>query len=352
MTNCQRRWRRTRGKENKTCEEAHMILAGDIGGTKTILALVSREGDAQRPLKEQTFPSGDYDSLQTIVHRFLEGVGTKPTVASFGVAGPVIGGEVHTTNLPWVISADAIRHTFDIPAVHLLNDLQAVATAVPYLKPDDICTLNTGQTDTTGPIAIIAPGTGLGEAFLIWNGREYQTCATEGGHVSFAPVTHEQRELLDFLEPRFGHVSFERVCSGTGIANLYDYLTKCGRYDEPEWLREALDQANDPTPIIVNAALERNSRLCVATLDLFVRILGGVAGNMALQIFATGGLYLGGGIPPRILPRLQKQDFLHAIAYKGRFRDWVAGIPVHVILDVKAALHGAARNGLKALDCR
>ncbi len=325
-----------------------MILAGDIGGTKTVLALVSRERGVKRPLREQTFASADHDSLETIVREFLREVQTKPTVASFGVAGPVIGGEARTTNLPWVISAEAIGRTFDISTVHLLNDLQAIATAVPYLKPDDLCALNTASSDPTGPIGVIAPGTGLGEAFLIWNGRQYQTCATEGGHASFAPVTHEQLALLNHLEPRFGHVSFERVCSGSGIPNLYDYLRTCGRYEEPEWLQEALAGANDRTPIIVNAGLGRKSLLCVATLDLFVGILGGVVGNMALKIFATGGLYLGGGIPPRILPRLQSKDFLDAIAYKGRFRDWVARIPVHVILDPKAALHGAAWDGLNA----
>lgn len=325
-----------------------MILAGDIGGTKTVLALVSREAGVKRPLKEETFASTQHDSLETIVGQFLLGVAAKPTVATFGVAGPVIGGQAHTTNLPWVIDAEAIGRSFDIPTVHLLNDLQAIATTIPHLPPDDLCTLNMGLSDPTGPIGVIAPGTGLGEAFLIWNGTRYQTCATEGGHASFAPVTHEQLELLDYLEPRFGHVSFERVCSGSGIPNLYDYLSNCGRYEEPEWLRAALAQAADPTPIIVHAALERKSLLCVATLDLFVRILGGVVGNMALKIFATGGLYLGGGIPPRILPRLQKKDFLDAISYKGRFRDWVARIPVHVILDPKAALHGAAWNGLNA----
>jgi glucokinase len=329
-----------------------MILAGDIGGTKTVLALVSREGGVESPLREQTVPSAENDSLETIVHRFLEGVEAKPTMASFGVAGPVVGGRAHITNLPWIIRGDAIGRAFDIPTVHLLNDLQAVATAVPHLKAGQICTLRTGQNDPTGPIGVIAPGTGLGEAFLIWNGRRYQPCATEGGHASFAPVTHEQLELWEYLEPRFGHVSFERVCSGSGVPNLYDYLSRSGRYEESEWLRERLAQANDPTPIIVNAALERKSRICIATLDLFVRILGNVVGNMALKVFATGGLYLGGGIPPRILGRLQQPDFLDAVCHKGRFREWVARIPVHVVLDAKAALHGAAWDGLNALDER
>ena len=226
-----------------------------------------------------------------------------------------------------MIEADAISQTFDLPQVHLLNDLEAVAVAVPHLPTDAICTLNVGQHDPTGTIGVIAPGTGLGEAFLVWTGERYQSCPTEGGHASFAPVTHEQLELLDYLEPRFGHVSFERVCSGSGIPNLYDYLSQTGRYDEPDWLLDAMAQAADPTPTIITAALERKARICIATLDLFVRILGGVVGNMAVKVFATGGLYLGGGIAPRILTRLQRPDFHDAICYKGRFRDWGCAHP-------------------------
>ncbi len=327
-----------------------MILAGDIGGTKTILALFDAREGAGRPLVERTFPSAEYESLEAIVGEFLKTSDEAPMAASFGVAGPVLSGRSHTTNLPWIIDADAIGQAFGVPRVRLLNDLQASAMAVPHLGADAVCTLNVGHGDPTGAIGVIAPGTGLGEAFLVWTGQRYQSCPTEGGHASFAPVTHEQLELLDYLEPRFGHVSFERVCSGSGIPNLYDYLSQTGRHEEPDWLADALARASDPTPVIVDAALERKARICVATLDLFVRILGGVCGNLALKVFATGGLYLGGGIPPRILPRLQRGDFLDAICFKGRFRDWVSRIPVHVILDPKAALHGAAWDALEALE--
>jgi|SRR5262245_159954 len=326
-----------------------MILAADVGGTKSILALFDVEKGVVRPLHEEMFPSREYDSLEAIVGPFLEATRAKPTAASFGVAGPVVNRSSHITNLPWVVDADAISQAFDIPQVHLLNDLQASAIAVLHLTADAITTLNVGQRDSTGAIGVIAPGTGLGEAFLVWTGQRYQSYPTEGGHASFAPVTHEQVELLDYLEPRFGHVSFERVCSGSGIPNLYDYLRMKGQYDEPDWLLEALAQAPDPTPVIINAALAGKTRLCVATLDLFVRILGGVISNLALQVFASGGIYLGGGIPPRILPRLQKPDFLEAIRYKGRFSDWMARIPVHVILDPKAALHGAAWHAVEHL---
>ncbi len=326
-----------------------MILAADIGGTETVLALFDSTKGLERPLHEETFPSREYDSLEAIVSLFLQSVHAKPTAASFGVAGSVVNRRSHIANLPWVIDADAICQTFDIPQVHLLNDLQAIAIAVPHLTADVLCTLNVGQRDPTGTIGVIAPGTGLGEAFLVWTGHNYQICPTEGGHASFAPVTHEQLELLDYLELRFGHVSFERVCSGSGIANLYDYLSQTDRYEEPDWLLEALEQMSDPALVIINAALARKARICVATLDLFVRILGGVIGNIALQELITGGFYLGGSIPPRILSRLQKPDFLYAIFYKGRFRDWVARIPVHVILDPKAVLHGAAWHALEVL---
>jgi glucokinase len=326
-----------------------MILAADLGGTKTVLALFDAAEGVERPLHEETFPSRQYDSLDAIVGPFLEAASARPLAACFGVAGPVINRRAQITNLPWLINADALSQTFAIPRVYLLNDLQASAIAVPHLPADAVCTLHVGQRDPSGAIGVIAPGTGLGEAFLVWTGRRYQSCPSEGGHASFAPVTHEQLELLDYLEPRFGHVSFERVCSGSGVLNLYDYLSQTGRYDEPDWLLDALAQASDPTPVIINAALARKARICVATLDLFVRILGGVVGNMALKVFATGGLYLGGGIPPRILSRLQRPDFLEAICYKGRFRDWVARIPVHVILDPKAALHGAAWHAFEHL---
>jgi glucokinase len=327
-----------------------MILAADLGGTKTVMALFDAEQGVERPLREETFPSRAYDSLEVIMGSFLQTTQANPTVACFGVAGPVVKGRSHITNLPWVINADAIRQTFDIPHVHLLNDLQATAIAVPHLTSDSICTLNVGRRDPTGTIGVVAPGTGLGEAFLVWTGHRYQSCPTEGGHATFAPVTREQAELLAYLEARFGHVSYERVCSGSGIPNLYDYLRMKGQYDEPDWLLAELAQSPDLTPVIMKAALAGKAGICVATLDLFVRILGGVVSNLALQVFATGGLYLGGGIPPRILSRLQRPDFVEAICYQGRFSDWVARIPVHVILDPKAALHGAAWHALEVLD--
>lgn len=326
-----------------------MILAGDIGGTKTVLALISPEAGVEEPVQETVFPSNKYDSLVEIVAEFLEAVRGNPLAASFGVAGPVVHGRAEITNLPWVIDANEIGQQFHIPTVHLLNDLEAVATAVPHLGPHDLVTLNEGKPDPTGAIAVIAPGTGLGEAFLVWDGERHRAYPTEGGHVSFAPGTKQELELLTYLQPRFGHVSFERVCSGIGIGNIYDYMRDSGRYPEPEWLAEKLASVKDRTPVIVEAAQKKETPICRAALDLFIEILGGEAGNIALKVLATGGIYLGGGIPPRIIPDLQRETFLSNLVDKGRFRDLLQDVPVHVILNPKAALYGAAHDGLECL---
>jgi glucokinase len=183
----------------------------------------------------------------------------------------------------------------------------------------------------------------------VWDGQRYRAHPSEGGHASFAPCTQDEIDLLAYLFPRFGHLSFERVCSGSGIPNLYEYLLQSGRYGEPDWLKAQLIQAQDHTPVIVNAALQEQADICVATLDMFVRILGSEAGNMALNVLSTGGIYIGGGIPPRILPRLQQPDFVAAISQKGRLKSVLDRMPVYVILDAEAPLHGAAHDGLAAL---
>ncbi len=325
-----------------------MLLAGDIGGTKTVLALLNDEQGARHPLHEERFPSDDYPSLEAIIAQFLEDKAVTINRATFGVAGPVVNDRVEVTNLPWVIDAAAISQAFGIPHVYLLNDLEAIANAVPHLETADLHTLNPGRSEQRGAIAVIAPGTGLGEAFLTWNGRRYQAHPSEGGHAAFGPGNAEQIGLLQFLHGRFQHVSYERVCSGIGIPNLYDFLREDGRYPEPDWLAAAIAAAEDPTPVIVNAATQNEVPLCRAALALFVDILGDEAGNMALKVLATGGVYLGGGIPPRILPHLEQPRFLQAFRRKGRFADLMAEIPVHVIGNPKAALLGAAYYGLEA----
>ncbi|MBI4786170.1 MAG: glucokinase [Chloroflexi bacterium] len=323
-----------------------MLLAGDIGGTKTALAIFSSDTGSQRPLVEATFASKEYASLETIIARFLAGRGERLTRAVFDVAGPVVQERVQVTNLPWMIDAASLRRALGVP-VHLLNDLEAIAHAVPFLESVDVETINQGDDVANGTIAVIAPGTGLGEAFIVWNGTRYQPHASEGGHTDFGPVTSLQIELLNFLMPRLPHVSYERVCSGLGIPNLYAFFKETGRAAEPDWLREMLAQAHDPTPVIVQAALENRAEICARTLDLFISILGSEAGNLALKVKAAGGVYLGGGIPPRILPQLQAESFMQAFTRKGRFADLLARVPVRVILHPKPALLGAAQYGLE-----
>jgi len=327
-----------------------MILAGDIGGTKTVLALISNDTGVQRPFREKTFPSSHFNSLEEIIRQFLADVSAPPTAASFGVAGPVVNGRSQITNLPWVIDAADISDTFNIPRVRLLNDLEAIATAVPHLSSDELTTLNTGQPDPTGAIAVIAPGTGLGEAFLVWDGSRHRAYPTEGGHVSFAPGNQEELDLLVYVQHKFGHVSYERICSGSGIPNIFDFINDTQNYKNPGWLRRELAMAEDRTPIIFHAALEKQEPIAIATLSLFVKILGGEVGNMALKVLATGGVYIGGGIPPRILPLLQRPEFLGFITHKGRFSELLSRIPIHVIQNPKVALHGAAHDGLEEFN--
>ena len=328
-----------------------MLLAGDIGGTKTNLAVFSPETGWRAPLVEKTFPSSQYPSLEAIVGEFLAQEHFTIDRASFGVAGPVVGSQATITNLPWELDEQQLQAALHIPSVHLLNDLDAVAHAVPFLGPFDLYTLNAGQPVSGGAIAVIAPGTGLGEAYLTWDGTRYRAHTSEGGHADFAPTNAFEIGLLRYVQERYRHVSFERVCSGKGLPNIYAYLKESGYAEEPQWLAEQLAAADDRAPIIVKAALESDKNatgdICVATLNAFVSILGAEAGNMALKVLATGGVYLGGGIPPRILPYLENERFLQAFRQKGRFTEMLTRMPLHVILNDKVALLGAACHGFE-----
>jgi glucokinase len=327
-----------------------MFLAGDIGGTKTVLALYEGQG-VSNPAREETFANHTFDSLPAIIEQFLAGSSPTavPHTACFGVAGPVRDRQAVLTNLSWHISAPDIEETFGWP-VRLLNDLEAIAYAVPHLTGDDLLTLNEAKRDPTGPIAVIAPGTGLGEAFLTWNGRSYQPTASEGGHVSFGPTTPLQIEMLAYLQPRLGHISYERVCSGVGIPNIYAFLRDSGHYEEPAWLRQELDEAGDRTPVIVNTALAQKAPICAAVLNLFVEILGSEAGNLALQIMAGGGVYVGGGIPPRILSHLQNGRFMRHFIDKPPHSELLRETAVHVIRNPKVALYGAAYAAIETMS--
>ena len=329
-------------------QNTDLLLAGDIGGTKTNLAVFSPEAGLRAPLVEATFPSGNYPSLEAIVDEFLAQTGATVNRASFGVAGPVVEGQATITNLPWVMNETQLAEAFNLTSVRLMNDLEAIANAVPSLGPADLHTLNEGEPVHGGAIAVIAPGTGLGEAYLTWNGTRYHAHASEGGHTDFAPITPLEIDMLPYLQKHIGHVSYERVCSGKGLPNIYAYLKDSGYAKEPAWLTEQLAAAKDYTPVITQAALDKDRpcELCIATLNTFVSILGAKAGNLALTILASGGVYLGGGIPPRIISALEEESFLRAFRRKGRFSDLLSSIPIYVILNPKVALLGAASFGL------
>ncbi len=329
-----------------------MLLAGDIGGTKTNLALFAYEGDWREPVHEATFPSGKYPSLESLVRDYLTRQQNPPiNHASFGVAGPVIEGSATITNLPWVMEEQHLQQELNIPEVSLLNDLNAIAHAVPFLDERDLATINIGQATPQGALAVIAPGTGLGEAYLTWNGSAYQSHTSEGGHADFAPTDAFELDLLRFLLDHFPHVSYERVCSGKGFPNIYAYLKDRGLAEEPDWLARELARAQDKTPVIMQAALDQATPcdIAVKTLNAFVAILGAEAGNMALKVLATGGVYLGGGIPPRIVPYLTSERFMQAFTNKGRLGRLLSAVPVHVILNPKIALLGAARHGFEKI---
>src|SRR5882757_5493324 len=275
-----------------------MLIAGDIGGTKTDLAIYSIESGPHAPLAQTEVHSADYPSLQAMVAEFLGQVKMSVDVASFDVAGPVIDGHVKTTNLPWMMDETSLARDLNVKTVHLMNDLEAVARAVPVLRALDLITLNEGAPVLNGPIGIIAPGTGLGESFLTWDGSQYVAHSSEGGHSDFAPTDERQIRLLRFLLPRWGHVGVERVCSGIGIPNIYEFLRDEEKIPERPEIGELIASSKDHTKAIVAAAFDQQmpSALCKATIEIMISILASEAGNLALKLLATGGVYLTGGV--------------------------------------------------------
>jgi glucokinase len=327
-----------------------MLIAGDIGGTKTDLAIYSSESGPHAPLMQTNVHSADYPSLQALVAEFLAQAKLSVDVASFDVAGPVIDGHVKTTNLPWVLDERSLARDLNLKSVHLMNDLEAIARAVPVLQASDLITLNAGEPVPQGAIAVIAPGTGLGESFLTWNGSQYVAHSSEGGHSDFAPTDQRQIRLLQYLLQRFDHVGIERVCSGIGIPNIYEYLRDAEKMPEQPDVAQSIASAHDRTKAIVDAAVDSNnsSELCQATVEMFASILASEAGNLVLKVLATGGIYIAGGVALHVLSALQKPPFMDAFTRKGRFKDLMTRIPVHVIT-TRAALLGAATYGLDAL---
>jgi len=324
-----------------------LFLAGDVGGTKTLLALVDEVHGARHPLVEKRYESADYTTFIELIQDFVGNQKYLPRAASIGAAGPVHDNRVEVTNLPWEIDANRLSEALSGVSVRLLNDLEAIAHAIPALEEKDSVVLKAGESEEQGAIAIVAPGTGLGEAYLFWDGNGYRPVPSEGGHTDFAPATPLEVEMLTYLMPRLGHVSYERVCSGVGIPNIYSFLKHTSRYDEPDWLSHELAQVDNHTPVIVQSAIDRSAEISVVTLDLFMSILGSEAGNLVLQAMATGGVYLAGGIPPRIIDQLKGGSFLESFTRKGRLSDILHRVPIRVIVNRKAALYGAASHCLK-----
>jgi glucokinase len=319
-----------------------LILAGDIGGTSTRLAYFDSAGGMLLPLIEGRFPSREAGSLLEIVGRFAAGQGLAADRACFGIAGPVRHGRVQTPNLPWSVDADELAQALKLPAVRLINDLEANAYGIDLLGPEDLLVLNQGVPDPTGTIAVVSAGTGLGEALAYWDGSAHRPLSSEGGHADFAPRNELESELLLFLRAEHGRVSTERVVSGPGLRNIYRFLRDARHVPEAPAVAEAM-RHDDPSAVITRAALAGGCPLCGQVLDLFVSLYGAEAGNVALRTLATGGVYLGGGIAPKIIERLKGPGFMLAFSTKGRLSPLLENIPVRVILNDRAALRGAGR---------
>lgn len=328
-----------------------MLLAADIGATKTILALYSREGGPRAPLNEREVLTSDYPDLETLLSEFIRQAAASVESACLGIAAPIKDGRAVMINLPWVIEEGRLKEVLKLRIVRFLNDLEALANAVPLLHSRDLLTLSEGIAHPGAPIGVLAPGTGLGEAFLIWDGTGYRSHPSEGGHADFAPSNDLEIDLLRYLLTKFDHVSYERVCSGPGLYNIYSFLKASGRYEEPAWLAEELAAVEDPTPVIVWAATEKAKPcpICEAAVDIFVSVLGAEAGNLALKVLALNGIYVAGGIPPRILDFLKNGKFMQLFKSKGRESFIVRDIPVHIVLNNRGCLIGAAAFGLDHL---
>jgi glucokinase len=308
-----------------------MDIAGDIGGTHTRLALF--DPGAAGPAAVEIYSSRDHDGLEAMIGAFLATHPAHVERACFGVAGPVQNGHVKTTNLAWPVDARNVARMLGIERIGLVNDLYANAYGIADLGPGDIATLREGDPSVGGNAAVISAGTGLGEAGLFWDRRRYHVFATEGGHTDFAPRDDQEAALRDYLARNHSHVSYERVCSGMGLVAIHDFLTG----------KEGVEVGRTDASGITKAALDGSDELCVRALDMMVSIYGAEAGNLALKLLATGGIYVGGGIAPRILEKLQAGPFLEALDAKGRFAELLSRIPVHVILNDRTALLGAAR---------
>jgi glucokinase len=317
-----------------------MILAGDVGGTKVHLALFDFTNGELKHARDQQYPAKEYAGLEQIVKEFV--VTEKVTSACFGVPGPVRDGRLRLTNLPWTLDSRELAANLKIDYVFLINDLQANGYGIAELGPDQIFTLSEGDSRQVGNRGLISAGTGLGEAFLVWDGRDYVPYPSEGGHADYAPRNQDEIDMLCFLRQKYnGRISFERVVSGQGLTNVYEFLRDGRGLEEPVWLAERMTK-EDPNAVITDCALKAKSELCEKALDMFVSAYGAEAGNLALKVLSVGGLYVGGGIAPRILEKLKDGTFMKAFTDKGRLSQLLVNMPVRVILENRTALIGAA----------
>lgn len=326
---------------------AGLILAGDVGGTRTRLGLFSEAGGRPREEAAEVFASAEHQGLEEIVADFMARHPAELSGACVGIAGPVRGGRVFASNLPWVITAEGLARALGLKSVLLINDLEANAHGLPLLGPGDFETLHAGSASAAGTMALVSAGTGLGEASLPRVDGGHAVAASEGGHSDFAPRDEREIELLRFLLKEHERVSYERVLSGMGLWNIYRFLRETGRGREEPWLAGEL-AAGDRPAAISRAALTGRSALCVEALDMFVSLYGAECGNVALKFMASGGVFLGGGIAPKILAKLKEPAFVGSFLRKGRLRPFLETVPVRVILDEGAALRGAARKALLA----
>jgi glucokinase len=317
-----------------------MILAGDVGGTKVDLALYDFINGKLQYTRDKVYRAKDYPGLEVIVKEFLGG--DKVTAACFGVPGPVRNGRLRLTNLPWTLDSRELSAGLEIQHVFLINDIEANGYGVAELSAEQIYTLSEGDPSQTGNRALIAAGTGLGEGLLIWNGHGHTPFPSEGGHVDYAPRNEDEIDLLRFLKQKYnGRVSFERVVAGMGMTNIYEFLREVRGIDEPAWLAERFAN-EDPNAVITELALSAKSEICEKALDMFVSAYGAEAGNLALKVLAVGGLYVGGGIAPRIIEKLKDGTFMKSFTDKGRMSQLLINMPVRIILESRAALLGAA----------
>ena len=319
-----------------------MFLAGDIGGTNTRLALFEGDPNQLKPVVVEIFPSRDHSGLEEIARAFVDKNKCSFESACFGIAGAIRDGRVQTPNLPWVVEAAHVAAALGLASVTLINDLEANAHGIALLDPSDFAALHEGVASPTGNRGLISAGTGLGQAGLLFEPAGYRPFPSEGGHVDFAPRNELEIALLEYLFKRFEHVSYERVLSGPGLFNIYQFLRDTGRYQEPPWLAEQI-AAGNATAVVSRSGVEGTSEICSAALDIFCSIYGAEAGNLALKLMATGGMFIGGGIAPKILKKLAGPAFMKAFLSKGRISPLLESIPVRVITNDRTALLGAGR---------